>query len=324
MLEKIRAKKGCRLEFFNIAFFASVMGFWGLVLATHKLEDVYKTWTHFAEYFLYFTLVFFIIILLAYFGKILINFSDVKEDFNHSVKSNFFPWIWKIFLIFAIWFLSINMDISKIFWIIWVVVQSFFTVIIFRRWMLYEQNIKDMNPLWFLPIVWNMLVPVAWVPLGFIELSWFFFSVWIIMWITMFIIIMNRIVFHNSLPQKLMPTLFILIAPPAVWLISSTILNWWIISDLWKMLFYFSIFMFFIIISKINVFLKLKFFMSWWAYSFPMAVVTTATILFYSKTNILLFYYLWILFYIILWLIMWILIYLTYKGFRKKELCVEE
>jgi tellurite resistance protein len=50
--------------------------------------------------------------------------------------------------------------------------------------------------------------------------------------------------------------------------------------------------MFVIIISKINVLSKLKFFMSWWAYSFPMAVTTTATILFYSKTHIQFFYYL--------------------------------
>ena len=314
----------CRLKFFNIAFFASVMWFWGLALATHKLESVYNTWTHFAHYFLYFTVVYFIIITLAYLTKAIINFSDVREDFNHTVKSNFFPGIWKIFLILAIWFLSINMDISKYLWISWVVIQSIFTIIIFRRWMLHDQDIKTMNPLWFLPIVWNMLAPVAGVPLWFIELSWFFFSVWLIMWAVMFTIIMNRIIFHNPLAQKLMPTLFILIAPPAVALLSLTILNNWEITQLAKMLFYFAMFMFVIIISKINVLSKLKFFMSWWAYSFPMAVTTTATILFYSKTNIGLFYYLWIFFYILLWFIMFVLIYQTYIGFKNKELCIEE
>lgn len=317
-------KEWCRFKFFNIAFFASVMWFWGLALATHKLELVYNTWTHFAHYFLYFTLVYFIIISLAYLIKAIINFSDVKADFNHTVKSNFFPWIWKIFLILAIWFLSINVDLSKIFWLTWVVIQSIFTIIIFRRWMLHEQDIKAMNPLWFLPIVWNMLAPVAWVQLGFVELSWFFFSVWLIMWAVMFTVIMNRIIFHNPLPQKLMPTLFILIAPPAVWFIGSTILNGWQITELWKMLYYFLLFMFIIIMSKINVLTKLKFFMSWRAYSFPMAVATTATILFYSITGYSFIWYLWILFYIILWVIMFILIYKTYQWFIKKELCIEE
>jgi hypothetical protein len=60
-------------------------------LATHKLEMVYKTGTHFAHYFLYFTLTYFVLVSLAYLGKALINFADVKEDFKHSVKSNFFP-----------------------------------------------------------------------------------------------------------------------------------------------------------------------------------------------------------------------------------------
>jgi tellurite resistance protein len=317
-------KTGCRFEYFNIAFFAAVMWFWGLALATHKLEKIYELTTHFSYYILIFTLIFFILVSLSYIVKIIINFSDVKADFNHPVKSNFFPWIWKIFLIFSIWFLTINSELSNIFWILWVSIQSIFTVIIFRRWMLHEQDIKAMNPLWFLPIVWNMLVPVAWVQLGFIELSWFFFSVWLIMWAVMFTVIMNRIIFHNPLAQKLMPTLFILIAPPSVWFISSTVLNGWEITDLWKILYYFSLFMFVIIISKINVLGQLKFFMSWWAYSFPMAVLTTSTILFYEITWFSFIWYLWILFFIILILIILWLFYRTFLWMKRKELCVEE
>jgi len=134
MIKKLFNKeKWCRLAFFNIAFFASVMWFWGLALATHKLESVYNTGTHFAHYFLYFTLIYFILVSIAYLIKVIINFSDVIEDFNHTVKSNFFPWVWKILLIFAIGFLSINMDISRCFWISWVIIQSIFTIIIFRR-----------------------------------------------------------------------------------------------------------------------------------------------------------------------------------------------
>ena len=317
-------KPWCRFEYFNIAFFASVMWFWGLALATHKLEQVYNFSINYSYYILIFSLIFFILVSLSYIVKIFINFSDVKADFNHPVKSNFFPWIWKILLIFAIWFLTINPELSKWFWILWVIIQSLFTIIIFRRWMLHQQDIKAMNPLWFLPIVWNMLAPVAGVPLWFIELSWFFFSVWLFMWAVMFTVIMNRIIFHNPMPQKLMPTLFILIAPPAVWFISSTVLNWWEITDLWKMLYYFSLFMFVIIISKLNVLWQLKFFMSWWAYSFPMAVLTTATILYYNITGLVFIWYLGILFFIILILIILLLFYRTFVWMKRKELCIEE
>jgi len=317
-------KEWCRLEFFNIAFFASIMWFWGFALATHKLETTFELDTHYSEYLLYFTLVYFILIILAYVAKSFINFSDVIADFKHPVKSNFFPWVWKIFIIFSIWFLGINMEIAKYLWIIWVVIQIIFAVILFRRWMLHEMQIKELNPLWFLPIVWNLLAPIAWVPLGFVELSWFFFSIGFVMWIVIFTVIMNRIIFHNPLADKLMPTLSILVAPGSVVSIAYTVLNNWVLTDLSRIAFYFSIFIFIMIVSKINVLSKLKFFMSWWAYSFPMAVLTNATLMYYILTWNIYISYLAIIFYVILVLLILALLYRTIIWMKRKELCVED
>lgn len=285
----MKNKRECRLKYFNISFFASVMWFSWLSIASHKLEEIINIDLNFSKYILYFTLIYFFIISILYIIKMIINLQDIKNDFLHPVKSNFFPWIWKILLLIAICFLTINKDISNIFWIIWVLFQSFFTIILFRRWMLHETNINTMNPLWFLPVVWNMIIPIAWFKLWYSELSWFFFSVWIIMWITLFIIIMNRIIFHNPIAQKLLPTLFILIAPPSIWFISFTVLNNWDLTQFWKILYYFSLFMFIIIVTKINILKKIKFYLSWWAYSFPMAAITIATILFYNLTGNLFF-----------------------------------
>jgi len=320
----MKKNKTCRLEFFNISFFAAVMWFAWLSIASHKLEEIYNLSFHFSSYILYFTTIFFSIISLLYIIKLFINISDVKNDFNHPVKSNFFPWIWKILLLLAIWFLTINKWLSNLFWISWIIFQSIFTIILFRRWMLHETNINTMNPLWFLPIVWNMIAPIAWFKLWYEELSWFFFSIWIIMWFVLFTIIMNRIIFHNPIPQKLMPTLFILIAPPSIWFISFTTLNNWELMQLWKIMYYFSLFMFIIIISKINILKKIKFYLSWWAYSFPMAAITIATILYYKLTWTVFFYFLWTFFYSLLVIIILLLFYKTYKWIKKRELCVEE
>jgi tellurite resistance protein len=324
MLEQLKKRKICRLDYFNIAFFAAIMWFGWLSLATHKLEEVYKIWGHFSNYILYFTILFFAVISSLYIIKIFKNFDEVKADFYHSVRSNFFPGIWKILLIFSIGFLSININIAQILWRSWTIWQFLFTVFIFRRWMLHEIDIKEMNPLWFLPIVGNLLVPVAWIKLWFIESSRFFFSIGIIMWLVLFIIIMNRIIFHHPLSTKVYPTLIILIAPPAVGLISITSLYNGELLTIWKILYYFALFMFIVLATKINIFSKLKFYMSWWAYSFPVAVLTTATILLYSKTNIFFFKYLGIFFYIILLVIMIILIYRTIPWIKKRELCIEE
>lgn len=295
-----------------------------IFFTTHKLEKVFQLQTNFWEYLLYFSLLYFFLVLLAYIIKIFINFSDVKSDFFHPVKSNFFPWIWKIFIIFSIWFLSLNLSLSKYLWIIWVIIQFIFAIILLRRWILHEQDIKTMNPLWFLPIVWNLLIPIAWVPLWFIELSWFFFSIWLVMWIIIFSVIMNRIIFHNPMPDKLLPTLFILIAPWAVASISYTVLNNWVFSDFSRILYYFSAFIFIMIVSKINILSKLKFFLSWWAYSFPMAVLTNATLLYFTVTWNIYIKYLSILFYIILVLIVISLFIRTLIWVKRKELCIEE
>ena len=77
-----------------------------------------------------------------------------------------------------------------------------------------------MNPSWFIPIVGNILVPIAGVPLGYTDISWFFFSIGIVFWPVLLTIIFYRIIFHPALPGKLIPTFFILIAPPAVGFLS--------------------------------------------------------------------------------------------------------
>lgn len=317
-------KEWCRLKFFNIAFYASIMWFWGLTLATHKIEDILHLSTNVSEVLLYFTIIYFLIVSIAYIYKAIINFSDVISDFNHPVKSNFFPWIWKIFIIFSMCFLWINISIAEILWFLWIIIQFIFAIILFRRWILKEMQIKDLNPLWFLPIVWNLLVPITWMQLWYVELSWFFFSIGFVMWIVMFTVIMNRVIFHNPMPDKLLPTLFILVAPWAVVSISYTFLNWWELTDLSRIAFYFSVFIFIMIISKINILSRLRFFMSWWAYSFPMAVLTNATLMYYTLTWNIYISYLAVFFYIILILFIVGLFIRTIIWIRKKELCIEE
>ncbi|NUJ97835.1 C4-dicarboxylate ABC transporter [Candidatus Gracilibacteria bacterium] len=317
-------KEGCRLKYFNIAFYASVMGFGGLSIATHKLEEVYKTGSHIGYFLLIISFLYFIIISGLYLIKMFINFDDVKADFVHSVKSNFFPGIGKILFLFAIGFMSSHIIFAKYLWIIGAIIQFFFTIIILRRWIQKEMDIKEMNPLWFIPVVGNMIAPIAGLKLGFGEISLFLFAIGFILWAVLFTIIINRILFHHPLHQKLLPTLFILIAPPSIAFISYTNINAGNIDLFGKMLYYFALFLFLVVFSQINVLKNLKFYLSWWAYSFPMAALTIASLLFYNKTQFSFISFLSIFFFALLVIIIIILIYKTILGIKKKELCTEE
>lgn len=317
-------KQWCRIWHFNIAFYAAIMGFGWLSLATHKLEQVYVTHTHVSLWILLFTILMFLIVSWLYITKLFLNFREVKVDFYHPVKSNFFPWIGKILMIFAIALLSVSPDIALWLRVSGVIVQSIFSILLFRRWMLHEMDIKEMNPLWFLPVVGNILVPVAGVHLWYEEISWFFFVIGMAMRITFFIIIMNRIIFHPALPQKLFPTLIILIAPPAVASLSYTVLNGGEVDQFGKSLYYFALFLFVIVLSKVTIFAKLKFFMSRWAYSFPLAVLATSTLLWYSKLHYAFLWYLSVVIYLLLRLVMFLLVVHTIIGIRRRNICIEE
>ncbi len=72
------------------------------------------------------------------------------------------------------------------------------------------------TPALFIPIVGNVLVPLAGVPLGQAEWSAAQFGVGLLFWPVVMVLIVVRIAVQGLWPERLLPTAFILIAPPAV------------------------------------------------------------------------------------------------------------
>lgn len=92
-----------------------------------------------------------------------------------------------------------------------------FTFAILSSWMHHTHyDIKHANPAWFIPVVGNLFVPICGVLFAPAELSWFFFSIGVVFWIVLMTIVFYRVFFHEPIPARLQPTLFILLAPPAV------------------------------------------------------------------------------------------------------------
>ncbi len=65
-----------------------------------------------------------------------------------------------------------------------------------------------MSPVWFIPVVGNILVPLAGVVHARRTRSRFFFSTGLIFWIVLQTLFFYRIFFHHPLPEKLLPTFF--------------------------------------------------------------------------------------------------------------------
>lgn len=313
-----------RLKNFPISFLSVVLGLIGFTLILQKIGMTFKVFPSLYFYLLGFTVLLFIMILGFYLAKIVKYPKDVKEEFMHPIKVNFFPILAKIFLISSVIYLQIDMSYSKSLWIIGASLQFIFSIVILSIWLKHPKvKYHHLNPSWFIPIVGNVIVPIAGMAHGFVELSWFFFGIGLVMWLTLFVIVFNRLIFHEPIADKLVPTFFILFAPPAIAFIAYVKMVG-SIDSFAKVLYYISLFLLFLIFAQFKSFFRIKFFLSWWAYSFPLDAMILATILAYQETGFLFFKVLLFTLLAILSLIIAYLLSRTTLAVSRGEICIEE
>jgi tellurite resistance protein len=132
------------------------------------------------------------------------------------------------------------------------------------------------TPALFIPIVGNVLAPLAGVPLGHADWAAAQFGIGLLFWPVVLALVVVRLAVHGPLPERLQPTAFIVIAPPAVVALSAlqlgapTLLAWmgWgmaLFGLLWAGTLARSI-------------VAMPFGMTHWALSFPLAALAALTL----------------------------------------------
>jgi tellurite resistance protein len=301
-----------------------VMGLAGLTIAWQKAQHIFAVDLSINIYLITFTAGVFIVLLTMYAAKYVMSYETVLSEFKNPIKLHFFPTISISMLLLSIAFLQFNHDISFAIWVMGSAVHLMFTLYIINAWIHHEHfEVQHLNPAWFIPAVGNVIVPITGVQLGFIEISWFFFSIGMLFWVILLTIIFNRVMFHNPMQDKLVPTLFILIAPPAVGFISYTKLNG-DLDSFARILYFSGLFLTMLMLVQIKRFAKLKFFLSWWAYSFPLAAITIASFRMYDLTQKLAYQYIAAGLLILLTVVVIFLIYKTAMAIKNHNICVEE
>jgi tellurite resistance protein len=164
-------------------------------------------------------------------------------------------------------------------WTVAALLHLCFTLYVVSAW-IHRTGIElgHVNPAWFIPVVGNVLLPISGVRFYSAEVSWFFFSVGVVFWLVLFTIVMYRLFFHAPLPERLAPTLFILVAPPAVSCAAYVNLTG-NVDGFARVLYYTALFLTMLLASNALRYLRARFFLSAWAYSFPLAAVTIATLM---------------------------------------------
>lgn len=266
------------LAHFPISLFASVMGMAGLTLAWLKAHAVLAAPIVIAEALRGVTSALFVLLAVFYGLKAWRYPQAVLRDIRHPVRINFIPTVSISLLLLAIGYLESAPAAAFWLWVAGALLHFSLTLGIFGSWLHHSHYaIQHANPAWFIPVVGNIIVPIAGVHLASPEVSWFFFSIGLVFWLVLMTIVLHRLIFQEPLPSRLAPTLFILLAPPSVGLVAYVALTG-AIDEFARILYYTALFLAFLLLSNAIRFLRLPFFVSAWAYSFPLAALTIATL----------------------------------------------
>lgn len=279
------AQPGSALEHFPVALFSSVMGMSGLAIAWQKAHAVLGAPAVVGDAVRLIATVLFLFLAATYAMKWLRHAAAAGAEARHPVRINFLSTIPIGMLLLASAWLDDAPHAATAVWGAGAALQLALTLRVIGSWIHHTHyDIKHVNPAWFIPVVGNVIVPIAGAKIGAIEVSWFFFSIGIVFWAVLLTIVMYRLFFHEALPPRMMPTLFILLAPPSVGFLAWTALTGHV-DAFGRVLFYTALFLSLVLASNALRFARLPFFVSSWAYSFPLAALTTATIVMYQQTG---------------------------------------
>lgn len=159
----------------------------------------------------------FAVLLAAYGGKALRHPQAVRAEWRHPVKLAFVPTGSIALVILALALLESQPTVSAGLWGAGATAQFALTLDVLRTWIADPRfTLDQVHPAWFIPVVGNLVVPLAGVSHAPAQLAWYSFAVGLVYWLGLLPLVLGRLVLGGALPGKLAPTLAVLVAPPAV------------------------------------------------------------------------------------------------------------
>jgi tellurite resistance protein len=309
-----------RLEHFPITFFGATMGVFGLALALRAggFAGFSAAVTGIGTIALF--------ALYGFYGlKALRHPVQVSVEWNHPVRLAFFPAANISLLLLSLLIQDTAPALAEVFWVAAAAIQAVLTVVIVSAWISHRPFGPSMlSPAWFIPAVANVIVPLGGVHFGHVEAAWYFFSVGLVFWIILLTLVFNRLIFHDALPGKLRPTLVILIAPPSVTFLAWIALNGGVIDAFARVLFNTALFFTALVALQVPALLRLPFAMSFWALSFPLAALTTASFRYAELAASVLHRLLGLALLILLVVTIAALVLRTARAARAGQICIPE
>ena len=161
----------------SVSMFGMVMGVGGLSNAWALSHTVFGLPLAVSQVLLAVAVAVYAVLLVVHAAKLARHPEAVAEEFHHPVRASFFPAVSVASVVLSIGLRRYAPLASEGLWLAGASLHLVLALVLVRRWVLHAQDESVMTPAWFIPIVGNILVPVGGVPLGYVQASWFFFSI---------------------------------------------------------------------------------------------------------------------------------------------------
>ncbi len=214
------------LKFLIPGWFSLVMGISGLALAWRSAAPVLgELATGVALVLALLALLVFVVLAAASLLRWQRYPQALADDLQHPVRHAFVATVPVSLLLLATagHALGISSPTVSVVWWAGSLLQLWATVWVLGRWLLPVASGTATSGLWpgitpvlFIPVVGNVLAPLAGLELGHTSWAAAQFGIGLVFWPVVWTLLLVRRFSHSALPERLLPTWFITVAPPAV------------------------------------------------------------------------------------------------------------
>lgn len=263
-----------------VSLFASSMGLGGLSLAYRRAARVWLWPDWPALLCLALSVLAFLVLSGAYLAKWARHPRAARAELGHPIRMAFVPTVTIGLLVIATAAQDLVPHVARTLWWVGALGHLTATVVILSAWFRRPDiGLAQVTPAWFIPVVGNIVTPLAAPQIGNLELAWFAFGVGVFFWVGFLPLVLYRVVLTEpGLPPRLLPTLAIFVAPSSVALLSWQALTGAVADPLGRILFAAAIILAVLVLAQWPALARISFAQPYWAYTFPLASLAVAAI----------------------------------------------
>ncbi|WP_256208248.1 SLAC1 anion channel family protein [Paenibacillus sp. CF384] len=267
------------LQFLSVNSFGAVMGLLGLSFAWRLSHHLFGTSSLISELIGFLGILIFVLLCIMYTIKLVKYPKVVLSEFSNPIAGNFFGAVTVAILLLSAFISSYSQILGQSLWIIGTCLTLLLSYFLVSRLFKAKQDLLHAVPAMLIPVVATLNVPVTSVIMPFAwvhELNMFCFAIGGISALIFITIIIARLIHHEPMAAAMAPSLLILIAPFEVGFLAyvDTTHSVDLVASI---LFYFGLFLLMVLFPKASH-KSIPFGTAWWALSFPMAALSSASL----------------------------------------------